>query len=369
MADRKLATIRRVSAVDDIPKKDRIGLAHIDGWTVIVQKEQIHAGDLVVFCEIDSVLPDAEWCSFLKDHRIRTMKMAGCLSQGIAFPLSILPVYSAPDGLYISEGDDVTEMLGITKWERPDATDLDLGNKGGTSGKKKFPKWLMKYGWFRWFVYKFIDKRTAKGFPDFVSKTDEVRIQNAPWYLDKDQEWVLTEKVDGQSGTFAVKKTHKMFGDKYETFVCSRNIRLFNPDNSSYWKVWEKYDLETILEYLCESMPYEWVCIQGEIIGPGIQGNKYKRTEPELYVFNFITDRDGRWASADAKALLEPLGIPWVPIIAVDTLPKSVEEMLKVAHGDSRLADTLREGLVCRTLDGKQSFKVVDPEFLIKWGE
>ena len=90
--ERQLATIRRVSQVDDIPNKDRIGLAHIDGWTVIVQKADIHANDLVVFCEIDSVLPDAEWCSFLKDSKhIKTMKMAGCLSQGIAFPLSILP--------------------------------------------------------------------------------------------------------------------------------------------------------------------------------------------------------------------------------------------------------------------------------------
>lgn len=366
MADRKLATIRRVSAVNDIPNKDRIGLAHIDGWTIIVQKEQIHADDLVVFCEIDSVLPDEEWCSFLKDHRIKTMKMAGCLSQGIAFPLSILP--EALPTTY-TEGMDVTDILGITKWERPDATDLDLGNRGSASGKKKFPKWLMRYKWFRWFVYKFIDKRTAKGFPDFVSKTDETRIQNAPWYLDKDQEWILTEKVDGQSGTFAVKKTHKMFGDKYETFICSRNIRLFTPDNSSYWKVWKKYDLETLLEYLCETMHCEWVCIQGEIIGPGIQGNKYKRTEPELYVFNFITDRDGRWASADGCAQLDQLGLTWVPIIGTAILPKSVDAMLTLAHGPSKLADTLREGLVCRTMDGKQSFKAVDPEFLIKWGE
>lgn len=366
MAERKLATIRRVSAVDDIPNKDRIGLAHIDGWTVIVQKEQIHAGDLVVFCEIDSVLPDAEWCSFLKDHRIKTMKMAGCLSQGIAFPLSILP--EALSSTY-TEGTDVTDALSITKWERPDATDLDLGNRGGTSSNKKFPKWLMKYKWFRWFVYKFIDKRTAKGFPDFVSKTDETRIQNAPWYLDKDQQWVLTEKIDGQSGTFAVKKTHKLFGSKYETFICSRNIRLFNPDSSSYWSVWNKYGLEEKLIALCEFLCCEWVCIQGEIIGPGIQGNKYKRTKPQLYVFNFITSNDGRWASADGKTLLESFDLIWVPIIGVESLPKTVEEMLALASGPSALADTLREGLVCRSMDGKQSFKAVDPEFLMKWGE
>ena len=365
MSDRKLATIRRVSSVDDIVGKDRIGLAHIDGWTVIVQKSDIHAGDLVVFCEIDSVLPDAEWCSFLKDHRIRTMKMAGCLSQGIAFPLTILPVEKATK---FHEGDDVTELLGVTKWERPDATDINVGGK--KPPMKKFPKWLMRFKWFRQFVYKFVDHRASKAFPEFLSKTDETRIQNAPWYLEKDDLWMLTEKVDGQSGSFAVKKTHKLFGKKYETFVCSRNLRLFGDDGSSYWKVWKKYNLEKVLTEICEHDNFgEWVAIQGEIIGPKIQGNKYKRTEPELYVFNFITDRDGRWATRDGEFLLKPFGLSYVPIIEVRKLPKTVEKMLELAHGQSKLGDTLREGLVCRSLDGKQSFKAVDPEFLMKYGE
>jgi len=366
--ERQLATIRRVSQVDGIPNKDRIGLAHIDGWTVIVQKADIHANDLVVFCEIDSVLPDAEWCSFLKDSkRIKTMKMAGCLSQGIAFPLSILPA-----GTKAVEGMDVTEILGITKWERPDATD-SIDELLSKKPSKKYPTWLLRLlrkPFFRkWLGKWLLPKKVLKGFPEFVSKTDETRIQNAPWYLDKDQQWCMTEKIDGQSGTFIVKRTNKVWGPKFETFVCSRNIRLSKPDNSSYWKVWKKYGLEQILISLCNSLQSDWVCIQGEVIGPGIQGNKYKRSEPELYVFNFITSRDGRWASADGKLLLEPLGLNWVPIIGTGLLPKSVEEMLTLAHGPSKLADTLREGLVCRSLDGVQSFKAVDPEFLIKWGE
>jgi RNA ligase (TIGR02306 family) len=289
--------------------------------------------------------------------------MAGVLSQGICFPLSILPL-----GVEVVEGDDVTDVLGITKWERPDAT--DLGNNQEKKPTKKFPKWLMRYKWFRQLVYKFVDHRSGKAFPDFLSKTDETRIQNAPWYLDSDAEWVLTEKVDGQSGSFAVKKTHKWFGRKYESFICSRNLRLFGDDGSSYWKVWKKYGLEKKLIEICECMGgCEWVAIQGEIIGPKIQGNKYHRTEPELYVFNLITDRDGRFGSYVGRELLSTYDLNWVPIIGTSPLPKTVEEMLEMAHGTSWLADILREGLVCRSVDGKQSFKAVDPEFLIKYGE
>ena len=368
MAERSLATIRRVSSVDDIPGKDFIGLAHVDGWQVIVRKADIKADDLVVFCEIDSLLPDAEWCSFLKDKRIKTMKMAGVLSQGIAFPLSILP-----DGLNVIEGDDVTDVLGIRKWERPDAT--DVRELLDTKQKKKFPKWLLRLlrkPMFRsWLGKWLLPSKAWRGWPDFVSKTDETRIQNAPWYLDKDQEWCVTEKLDGQSGTFIVRRIPKKLfkRESFEEYVCSRNVRLLKPDGSSYWKVWEKYDLPLHLKALCQALNCEWVCIQGECIGPGIQGNKYKRKEPELYAFNFITSRDGRWASGDGKALLEPLGIPWVPIIGNYKLPKTVDGMLFLAHGESAIEHTLREGVVCRTLDGKQSFKAVDPEFLLRWGE
>lgn len=362
---RQLATVKRIVSVSDIPNKDRIGLAVIDGWTVIVQKSEFRPGDLCVFCEIDSLLPEAEWCSFLKDRHIRTMKMAGCISQGICFPLSILPA-----GQVYNEGDDVTEILGITKWERPDATDV----KVNTTEKKKlrrYPKWLMRFKWFRQLVYKF-DHSGSKAFPDFLSKTDETRIQNAPFYLDMDIPWMLTEKLDGQSGSFAVKRTHKLFGKKWEYIVCSRNIRLYSKDTSSYWSVSDKYHIEEILTAIADSVlpkGAEWVAIQGECVGPGVQGNKYKLKEPDLYVFNFITSDKGRWPSGDGKRLLEKYGMKWVPIVGLGSIPRTVDKMLEIAHGPSQIADIMREGLVCRSLDGKHSFKAVDPEFLLKWNE
>lgn len=387
MAERKLATVRKISTISDIPGKDRIALAMVDGWSVIVQKAEFKPDDLCVFFEIDSVLPDAEWCSFLKEKRIRTMKMAGCLSQGIVFPLSIMSYYGGliheADGsiigfsprsgkdIYFEVGLDLTDIIGVKKWERPDAEDFGVSNPK-SSTYKKYPKWLMRWAWFRkFFVYRKDGLRAGRAFPDFVKETDETRIQNCPWLLTPDNLWVLTEKLDGSSGTFAVRKEkHGVFKkEKLEFYVCSRKRRIFTDDGSSYWKVYNKYGIKNILTSLIEELNCNFVAIQGEVVGPKIQGNKYGLKEPDLYVFNFITDKDGRWSSADGKRLLESKGMKWVPIVGVGGLPKAADDMLTLAHGKSKLADTLREGLVCRSMDGKQSFKAVDPEFLMKWCE
>lgn len=369
---RNLASIKRITSIADIPGKDRIGLATVDGWTVIVQKSEFKPGDLCVYVEIDSVLPERSEFEFLrsKDFRIKTMKMAGCVSQGICFPLSILP----NDGDY-RENDDVTELLGVTKWERPDATDVDETKQN--KNKKKYPKWLMRFAWFRWLVRRFEGDKQAKAFPDFISKTDETRIQNAPFYLDMDTNWVVTEKIDGQSGTFALVRhepKHFWNNETFEYIVCSRNVRLFNRDNSSYWAVSDKYDIKNMLRIIMDTESLDgnklpWVAIQGECIAPNVQGNKYKVTEPYMYVFNLLYP-SGRVGSEEGRKIVEALGMKWVPILETNKkLPDNVTDMLAYAHGKSAIGDTLREGVVCRTPDGKQSFKAVDPDFLIKYNE
>lgn len=360
---RNLASIKKISEIYPIEGRDRIELAIIDGWSVIVKKDEFKVGGLCVYCEIDSLLPEKPEFEFLrsKDFRIKTMKMAGVISQGICFPLSILP-----DGKY-KEGQDVTEILGVKKWERPDATDI----KERKATKAKYPKWLMRFKFFRELIYKRGKHREAKGFPSFIAKTDETRIQNAPQFLSMDKQWVFTEKIDGQSGTFALVRHKPRFPwqkEKFEYIVCSRNIRLYNKDSSSYWKVSDMYHIEKVLKELIGDD--EWIAIQGECIAPNVQGNKYKVNGPDLYVFNLIKP-SGRVGSYEAKKIIESVRMKFVPIInnPFDTLPATVSEMLKFAHGESALGNTIREGIVCRTLDGKLSFKAVDPLFLIKYNE
>lgn len=375
MSDRKLATVRRVSGIQPIEGKDRIVLATVDGWHVIVKKDEFNVGDLCVYCEIDSVMPQRPEFEFLAktNYRIKTMKMGGVISQGICFPLSFIPpVHNKEAGTFTfggyQEGDDVTEVLGVTQY----VPTMDV-ERPSSAKKPSVPKWykpfmripFMRKLWFR------LHKKTGnRDFPSFISKTDETRIQNAPFMLKDKSPYVVTEKVDGQSGTFALVRHRSripFLKDRFEYIVCSRNCRLPEKDSSSYWSVSEKYHIESVLHTLiCD---HDWVAIQGECIGPGIQKNKYGLSDYALCVFNVIYP-DSRLGSMDAKCLVEYCGMSFVPIIDPEfVLPDTVDEMVAYADGKSKLADTLREGVVVRSRDGKQSFKAVSNAFLLKWNE
>lgn len=358
---RKLASIKKITDIIPIEGKDRIVLAIVDGWQVIVKKGEFEIGDQCVYCEIDSVMPETEQFEFLrnKKFRIKTLKMAGVISQGICFPLDVLPV-----GTY-KEEQDVTDILGVKQYFA--TMDIERVPSKEATITRSYPKILMRMKWFRNLVS---SKKQTKGFPDFISKTDETRIQNAPFYLQNKNEWVVTEKVDGQSGTFFVKlKKRKQLWAKtlYDFGVCSRNMRIWEEDNSSYWSVCNKYNIKEIL--MKNIGDYDFFAIQGECISPNVQGNKYKVASPDLYVFNVITP-NGRLGSEAAREWCNKHGLKFVPVI--DThyiLPNSVSEVLDYAHGKSELYDTLREGLVFRSKDGKQSFKAVDPLFLLRHDE
>ena len=174
---RTLASIKEIAALHPIEGKDRIELAIIDGWSVIVKKNEFQVGDKCVYCEIDSVLPEKPEFEFLrnKNFRIKTMKMGGVISQGICFPLSILP-----ESEY-KVGDDVTDIMGVKQYEP--TMDREPKSLGETQlDSKKYPKWLMRFKWFRKLVRRY-DKRGSKAFPAFIHKTDETRIQNIPFRI------------------------------------------------------------------------------------------------------------------------------------------------------------------------------------------
>lgn len=359
---RKLATIRVIQEIKPIAGRDRVEMAVVDGWTCMVSKvDGFKAGDKCIFCEPDSVFPPTEEWAFLckYHHRIKTQKFkdgngAYFYSQGLVLPLTKL------ENIVNREiGEDVTKELCITQWE--DTMDNEV-TKEVTS--RKYPKWLMRWKWFRKLVTK---KKILKGFPTFISKTDEERVQNCYPLSQTENLWVATEKVDGQSGTFLIMKSKSMFGNKYEYHVYSRNYENNDP-NSSYNIVFKKYNLKEALRKLIEKLDCDWVAIQGECIGPNIQKNKYKVKDFDLFVFNLITPK-GRYCSLDMAKELVPLGIKCVPIMTVLSLKgETCEQILDLANGDSLInKDTLREGIVFRSLDGKKSFKAVSPAFLVKY--
>lgn len=361
---RKLASVKTISDIIPIKDKDRIELAIIDGWQVIVKKGEYKIGDKTIFLEIDSIVPkENSYFAFMErtKYRVKTLKMAGVVSQGLCVPMSML---KKNEDQY-EVGDDVTDEIGILKWDNSISTNEECNTKRKLA--RKYPAFLMRYNWFRKLV---LPRKEYRGFPDFISKTDETRIQNMPWVLkDKSVKWTVREKIDGQSGTFVLKRK-KSFWKKssFEFIVCSRNMRLFREDNSSYWSVARKYKIESILKNIIRE-DENFVAIQGEIIGPGIQGNKYSVSDYEFYVFNVI--RENKKLIGAGKEIEETVNIPltWCPLITTKyVLPDTVNELLDYATGRSVLKDTLREGFVFRNEKG-MSFKAVSPDFLIKHDE
>ena len=227
-------------------------------------------------------------------------------------------------------------------------------------------------------MFFFFGKKKDKknGWPSWVSKTDEERVQNMPWILNSTDKWIATEKIDGTSTTFTMKRGRF---DKKSFYVCSRNVcfdSVEKPcyyDTNVYWEMAQKYKIFEQLEYLMIYVfPHaEWITIQGETFGEGVQRRDYSMKDHDFKAFNLIVSDRGRVGTEDMKLYLEPLGIPCVPVVETDIVFTdkfaTVEDMLLWAEGDSQVDGLPREGIVFRTTDGQKSFKAVSNSYLLKY--
>jgi hypothetical protein len=362
---RKLASIQRVSDIIAIDGADQIECVSILGWSVVVaKKDNFKVGDLVCYVEIDSILPERPEFEFLRERkfRVRTIKLRQQVSQGICFPLSVLP-----KGKY-SEGDDVTEILGVVKYDPQAAVENRLMNERMTINKNRMDKFLKRYKWYRSFI-----KPNRLPFPSFIKKTDEDRIQLFPGICEKHKDTVFntTEKVDGQSVTYFIMRNPSKWGrifNRYLFGVCSRNFQLYKIDNSSYWDVAKRLQIKNKMVSLISQSEHDHIVLQGEIIGPKIQGNKYQRFQNGFYAFNIFFDEE----QGDNQLLNEimcMMELYTVPLLQDMKLAPTIKENLELANGTSFLSDTRREGVVLRNYKLGLSFKIVSPEFLLKHGE
>ncbi len=352
---RKLASIQTVNAVEAIPNADAIERIRVLGWWVVVKKGEFRSGDPLVYCEIDSLLPERPEFEFLRassfkpaqtddtgavtqpaGFRIKTVRLRGQVSQGICFPLSILP-----PGASTEEGADVTDSLGIRKWEPP----IPVGMGGKVKG----------------------------GFPGFVSKTDETRVQVLEPVLERHRgkTFYVTEKLDGTSFTAFLRDGQ--FG------ICSRNLWMDETDESNLLvRVARRHKLEEGLRRILAVRGFQ-PAIQGEVIGPGIQKNKYDLKEVSLRVFNvFDIGRSGLVEHPVLLDVTRELGLEPVPQLGTLVLNHTVDELVAFSEGMSVLnPKAQREGIVLRPLveeydpdvGGRLSFKVINPKFLLKYDE
>ena len=328
--ERKLVSVQRVDHVEAIAGADNILKARVMGWDVVVKKGEFAPGDPCVFFEIDSMLPEGvAWAEFMRPRgfRVKTARLRGVLSQGLALPVSILP------GAVPPHGTDVREQLGVVKYEPvlPDTREV------------------------------------AGPFPGQVPKTDEIRLQSALGVLEelRGQDFFVTTKLDGTSSTFF----RPLEG---ELVACSRNWALARGSNP-VWRMAERYQLDTVLP--------PGFAIQGELCGPGIQKNRLGLSELELFVFSVCDTRTGRFLDhAGFIAFCAEHGLRTVPVEhvvtgeAARTFDHSLEHYLKLAGGFYAGTRCRKEGIVVRplverhsaTLGGRLSFKIISNEFLLK---
>ena len=378
---RALAYIQHVTNIRPIDGADNIEQCNVLGWNLICKKGEFHEGDPCVYIEIDSKVPEREEFEFLraKGFKVKTMKLGkfNCISQGLAMPQSAFK-----ELVGLSEGTDVTDILGIKYSVQednarkgngdPNAKYKSMAARHQKIFKKKWARWMMRRSWGRKVMFFFFGKKkdNPRGFPTFVSKTDEERVENQPWRIGDGKTYLATEKLDGTSCTYALERKGR---NKFEFYVCSRNVRQQDEkqecyhDHNIYWDLAFKYNIEQHLKDFLNQFPQlKWVCIQGEGVG-SVQGNPLKLTEDDLYVFNFKESQTGRWSSMAGAGQVREWGMKWVPILGEVQMPDTMEELKVLATGKSKVnPEVMREGIVYRSLDGSDSFKNVSREYLLK---
>lgn len=330
---RKMATIRKIDEINPIDGADAIEVATVGGWKVVVKKGEFTAGDLAVYCEIDSWIPSTiapfltkpghfpKVYEGVEGERLKTVKLRGQLSQGLLLNLDNV----IPETNSFAEGDDVSEHLNIQKWEMTVPAQLAGQVKGN--------------------------------FPSQIPKTDQERVQNLKKELEGigDMEFEVTEKLEGSSMTCYL--IDGEFG------VCSRNMDLKRDENNSFWAVAIAEDIEERMRLVGDNF-----AIQGELIGPGIQGNIYKLNKPEFYVFDMYDIHAGMYLKPqDRRAMIAQMRLNHVPVLNPSwPLTSSVEGLLESAEGQSWLYKTEREGIVFKQVNGGMTFKAISNRYLMK---
>lgn len=385
---RKLVRIAVVDAIEAIPDANNIEVSVIGGWKIVTKKGEFKAGSRGAFFEIDSALPyDDDRYEFLRTRcvkqwknngevirrvlQIRTIKLRGVISQGLLLPVAMFPELAKS-----TEGEDVSGILGVRHID-----DIKEEMRGET-GKQYLPipgwmpfrdseavKWLYRrYRQTVFVVWNYLNPRAKRedfsSFPSFVPKTDEERIQNLSDYFERhrDIDFEITEKVDGSSMTVIWSPTNS---PKKPFIVCSRNVNKGpGTGDDEFSAAARQFDLPAkMAQYNRE------IAIQGELVGPGRNGNNDKYDGPDFQVFRIWDITNRRWLTPDERyKVCGDLGLHHVHIIdrakRVFQAHPDMASILKLAEGKTTRGNE-REGIVCKSLDGLVSFKVINNRYLL----
>ena len=350
---RKMASIRSIDNIEPITDADSIEVATVGGWKVVVKKGEFKTNDLVVYLEIDSWVPtslapflskgkEPKVFNGVKGERLQTVKLRGQISQGLLLPIDCTTISDGEGNVIsVSEGDDVTEFLGIQKWERPLPTQLQGQAKGN--------------------------------FPSFIRKTDQERCQNLQKniFVDwKDLEWEISLKLDGSSLTG--------YYNNGETGICSRNLELMDNDENSgnsFIQTFNSSGLKDAIKSIGRN-----VAVQGEMMGEKIQGNRENLTGTILFIFDVFDIDNQQYMTPQDR--LEFINLLFKNGYTGDIAPilnskttlhnigiSNITDLLSFADGES-INNLVREGVVFKCVtNGDISFKAISNKFLLKGGD
>ena len=383
---RELAYVVTIDNIEPIVGSDNCEAAYVGGWHIMVRKNTFVPGDVAVYFEIDSHLDTnkPEFAFLEKKHgNIKTQKYTfggkgNFISQGLLMSFSDFGWEKDTHKV----GDFLTKELEVTYSMPEDNVRKSSGDKYKSMAsrhpsifKTPWARWLMRHNWGRKLMFFFFGKKSDKKseWPKWVVKTDEERIQNIPWIVgDPNQEWIAIEKIDGTSTTFTMRRKGR------KLYICSRNIVFDNPkkncyyDTNFYVEMAGKYQMEDILNrILNDNKELQFITIQAETYGESVQKRDYGMKGRDMAVFNVILGH-----ADETRERLNPIagsefakkyGLPYVPVLGSMHLPTDCEGVLALAGGTSKLDGGMREGIVFRSVDGVQSFKAVDNEFLLKY--
>ena len=393
---RELCYIVKIDAIEPIIGSDNCEAAIVGGWRIMIRKGTFKAGDKAVYFEIDSKVPETETFAFLapKHYKVKTQKYTFggkglMISQGLLMSFEDF-------GWDINKyevGDFLTETLGVKYSVVEDnkrKSSIDKYKRMAQRHAKLFKtnklvQWLYARTWGKKLLFLFLgNKRDKKAsfWPDWVVKTDEERVQNLPQLFPPDNtEWFVTEKIDGTSTTFTMKRLKR---NKYEFYVCSRNVCFDKPskeeklfyETNVYTEMAVKYNAEQVLKNMLDThSELIFVTIQGETYGKSVQQRDYHMNDIDFKAFNLIFGyKNGTIQRLNPREMTEILtntySIPCVPILDEHfKLPNSIDDMIAYADGNSVIDNDYREGVVLRTSDGVNSFKAVSNTYLLKKGE
>lgn len=386
-----LAHVEKVDWTKAIEGYDDLELIGVLGWTCIAEAGDFKLGDFCIYIEIDSKVPEEEWSEFLRfeNFEIKTMKLEklDVITQGIVLPLDIFD-FDIPQ----KEHTDVTELLGVT-YSNPDDYRCKIREESENQEQNEMFEssiggWLMKRGWGENMMHSFFGKTKdiLNDLPNnfgYISKYNQEHCENIPEILKDKTPFIRTQKCDGSPATYILEKVKSSFGrTKYDFYIYSDSMLVFHPDSEQliddediYWEMAEAYEIEEKLEsYLKNTEECDFVCWQGEICGPEIQGNPQKLSENHLFCFHMIDSVKGSFDIREAKKIWDAYDMESVPIETMTyILPDDFEEFKLTADGNYASSvcewqtDCAREGWVYyKTTDPSFSFKNISRKYLLK---